>query len=290
MLSGSIRMPAMPKPLFSRQRRISCLALLLSIGLHLALLLLPRHEPVVEQGSPSPIQARLLPAPAEPKAEPAAAVILPTPAVAPVRTPARRPTPTAKPKVRPQAPTSKAPSAISDTPTWTAGEKAEMDNFLDELARTPQPTLAQRALAMAREQGRQMAAQDGSEDALLEMRPNAPPVHPFSLESYLNGLVRRLNRSATAVQRDTQAPGVQPAAVRFRLNPDGSLRSFEVLNAGDQAAEIAFIRAVIEHAIPFLPFPPDIDRAARSLGITICIRPGSGDGGLGFSRMSGNRC
>ncbi|MDO9597592.1 MAG: hypothetical protein Q7J47_07715 [Azoarcus sp.] len=281
----------MPRPFLSRQRRTSFLALLLSCGLHLALLLLPRHEPVADQGAPSPIQARLLPAPTVPKAEPAAVVTPPAPPAAPTRTPARRSTPSAaKPNVRAQPPTTKAPSAISDTPTWTAAEKAEMENFLDNLARTPQPTLAQRALAMAREQGQQMAAQDASEDALLEMRPNAPPVHPFSLESYLNGLVRHLNRSATAVQRDTRDPGIQPAAIRFKLNPDGSLRSFEVLNAGDQAAEIAFIRAVIDRAIPFLPFPPDIDRAARSIGITICIRPGSGDGGLGFTRMSGNRC
>lgn len=165
-----------------------------------------------------------------------------------------------------------------------------MENFLDELARAPQPSLSQRALAMAREQGRQMARQDAADEALLEMRPNAPPVHPFSLENYLDGLVRRLNRSSGFVQREKGDPGVQPAAVRFRLNPDGSLQSFVVLNAGDQAAEIAFIKAVVERSIPFLPFPPDIDRAARSLGITICIRPGSSDGGLGFSRMNGGRC
>ena len=75
-----------------------------------------------------------------------------------------------------------------------------------------------------------------------------------------------------AKARELNARGVQTAAVQFRLNPDGSLKSFVVLNAGDQADEIAFIKAVIERSLPFSPFPPDIDQAARSLGVTICVR------------------
>ena len=59
--------------------------------------------------------------------------------------------------------------------------------------------------------------------------------------------------------------------------------------AGDQADEIAFIKAVIERSLPFSPFPPDIDQAARSLGVTICIRPGR-HSEPGFSRMQGSRC
>jgi len=63
-----------------------------------------------------------------------------------------------------------------------------------------------------------------------------------------------------------------------------------VLNAADQADEIAFIKSVIERSVPFSPFPPDIDKAARSLGVTICIRPGAGDAGMGFSRTDGRGC
>ncbi|THF60451.1 hypothetical protein [Pseudothauera rhizosphaerae] len=286
------------KPRLTRQQRTSVLALLLSCALHLLLLLLassskPEREPPAASPAVPSIQARLLPPVV--KAAPAQ-VVTPPPsaqAAAPSTRPqARRTTPptTARSQPRAAQPSPRAITAPSGEPTWTEAEKAEMEKFLDELARTPQPTLAQRALAMAREQGRQMARQDASEEALLEARPNAPPIHPFSLESYLNGLLRRLNQSAAFVQRGKGDPGVQPAAVRFRLNPDGSLQGFVVLNAGDQAAEIAFIKAVVERSVPFSPFPPDIDRAARSLGITICIRPGSGDGGLGFTRMSGNRC
>src|SRR5690606_32686567 len=131
---------------------------------------------------------------------------------------ARRAAPPTSAKPQPRAAqTSPRPSpraiAPSEEPTWTQAEKAEMESFLDELARAPQPTLAQRALAMAREQGRQTVRQDASEEALLEARPNAPPIHPFSLESYLNGLLRRLNQSTAFVQRDRGDPGIQPAAV-----------------------------------------------------------------------------
>ena len=83
-------------------------------------------------------------------------------------------------------------------PAWTVAQKAEMDGFLNELAeqarKTPQPTLAQRSLAMARQAGQQMAREDAAAEALLEMRPNAPPANPFSLELYMDGLIRRLNR------------------------------------------------------------------------------------------------
>ena len=169
-----------------------------------------------------------------------------------------------------------------------------MDDFLSELARQPgataKPTLAQRSQVMAREQGRQMAARDEEGEALLELRPNSAPPDAFSLELYLDGLVRRLNRSALHVGNDRRGQGVRPAAIHFRLNPDGSLKSFVVLNAGDQTDEIAYIRSVVERSVPFSAFPPDIDKAARSLGITICIRPASNDGSAGFSRMNGGRC
>ncbi|TDN53480.1 hypothetical protein [Azoarcus indigens] len=283
----------------NRQQRTSLLALLLSLALHLLLFLAPSPDPVLEPPASSPapsIQARLLPPPPAARATPAPAVTPPPPArpAAPAARPQpRRTTPpsTARPQPRLTQPSPRAITAPEEEPTWTEAEKAEMNNFLDELARQPQPTLAQRARAMAREQGRQMARDDASEEALLEARPNAPPIHPFSLESYLNGLLRRLNQSAGFVQREKGDPGIQPAAIRFRLNPDGSLQSFVVLNAGDQAAEIAFIRLVVERSVPFSPFPPDIDRAARSMAITICIRPGTSEGGgMGFTRMNGNRC
>ena len=167
-----------------------------------------------------------------------------------------------------------------------------MNRFLDELeteARAaPKSRLAQSARAMARGQGRQQARQDEEGTAMLERRPNTPPPEPFSLDLYVDGVVKRLNRSAAYVRNDPRSKGVLTPAVHFRINPDGSLKSFRILNAGDQQEQIAFTRSVVERAIPFAAFPPDLDRAARSLGITICIQPDIG-GGFGFSRMVDGR-
>ncbi|PKO32213.1 MAG: hypothetical protein CVU34_16400 [Betaproteobacteria bacterium HGW-Betaproteobacteria-7] len=263
----------------SPARRSLLWAFVISLAIHLLLLLAPQHAPPAHPAASARLEARFAPvspAPAE-NSEAAAA----QPPAAASKTPrtrrltAQRPTPTTQ-------------------PTWTVAEKAEMNDFLDELARQPgavaKPTLAQRSQVMAREQGRQMAARDKEGESLLELRPNAQPPDPFSLELYLDGLVQRLNRSSLQVANDRRGQGVRPAAIHFRLNPDGSLKSFVVLNAGDQTDEIAYIKAVVERSVPFLPFPPDIDKAARSLGITICIRPANRDGSAGFSRMSGGRC
>lgn len=167
-----------------------------------------------------------------------------------------------------------------------------MKRFLDELEEqakaAPKPSLAQRSLAQAAELGRQQARRDEQGLLMLERRPDTPPPDPFSLDLYLDGIVRRLNRSAAFVRNDPRSRGVKPAAVQFRINPNGSLKSFAVLNAGDQQEEIAFIRSVVERSIPFAAFPPDIDRAARSLGVTICIQP-SHAGGFGFSRLPDGR-
>lgn len=167
-----------------------------------------------------------------------------------------------------------------------------MNRFLDELDTQAKagPDLAQRALAMARDMGRQPVRPDDGKDEILERLPNSPPVDPFSLEMYLDALVKKLNRSADFVRHDPHSQGVKTATVRIRLNPDGSLRSFDVLNAADQQLEIQFIRSVVQRAVPFSPFPPDILRSAQSLTMMICIRPANSmDGGFGFSRLPGGR-
>ena len=101
---------------------------------------------------------------------------------------------------------------------------------------------------------------------------------------------RLAKTSAAFVRNDPLSKGVKTASVQIRITPDGSLKSFEVLNEADQAAEIAFIRSVVERSIPFAPFPADIDKSARSLTMTICIRPAGSGGGFGFSRASGRHC
>ena len=176
---------------------------------------------------------------------------------------------------------------------WSVAEREEMNKFLRELGSPDKaaPDTAQRAMAMAREYGREQARQDETGEATLERLPNSPPVDPFSLEMYLDALVKKLNRSAGYVRNDPRGNGVKSALVQVKINPDGSLRSFKVLNAGDQQAEISFIKSVVEQAVPFSAFPPDMRRSARALGMMICIMPPSLSGGFGFSRSSdGTKC
>ena len=271
-------MPPMTNFERSREQRALHVAVAVSLAIHLLALLVPAHERSGQADTPTRLEARLAPA-SQPNAE------SPPP-------PAKTSTPQPR-HSEPQRRVMTREKSRQSTQQWSVAQKAEMDGFLNELAEqaktTPQPTLAQRSLAMAREAGRQQARADAAGEALLELRPNGQPVNAFSLEIYLDGLVRRLNRSAGFVNNERRHKGVETAAVQFRINPDGSLKSFVVLNAGDQADEIAFIKAVIERSLPFSPFPPDIDQAARSLGVTICIRPGR-HSEPGFSRMHGNRC
>ena len=253
-------MPPMKSPERSREQRALLLAFAVSLAIHLAVLLVPRDERRGDPNAASRIEARLAPS---------------RKAVEPVVEAPQKPAAANAAKAKPRQRILTADKSRSTTPQWSVAQKAEMDGFLNELETqaksVPKPTLAQRSLAMAREAGRQIAREDATGDALLELRPNGPPVNSFSLEMYLDALVRRLNRSAGFVNNERRHRGVQTAAVQFRLNPDGSLKSFVVLNAADQAEEVAFIKAVIERSVPFSPFPPDIDRAARSLGVTICI-------------------
>ena len=251
-----------------------------SLLIHALLLMVSRHDPD-ETSSPPRLEARLR---------------------KPVSTEtANAPEARQKPaKVKPERPrllttNKRSKTSVASAPQWTAAEKADMNRFLDELDNNakaaPKPTLAQRSMAIAREEAGKQAREESAGSALLELRPNAAPPDPFSLEMYLESLLRRLNRSASFVKNDPRAKGMRPAAIEFKINPDGTMKSFKVVNAGDQADEIAFVKAVVERSIPFSPFPADLDKAARSLTMRICINPaGSGEGGFGFTRAGGRGC
>lgn len=266
------------KPL---ERRALAVAVVVSLAIHGLILFVNSQEPL-RQGSPLPrIEASLArpSPPAPPRVEP-------PPSAASRPASAKK---AAKVAPRPRLLALEKPkgATVASSQKWSVAEKAEMNAFLDELAgeakARPKPTLAQRSLAMAREDARQMARQESAELVTIERRPNSPDPDPFSLELYLDGLLKHLNRSSAFVKNDPRTRGVRKAAVQFRLNPDGTLKSFVVLNAADQGEEIAFIKTVVERAAPFSPFPPDINRAARSMAVRICIMPASG-GGFGFSK------
>jgi len=259
-------------------------ALAVSLAFHLSLLFFefpPPHKVLESNPSrvPSQLDVRLSPpdraAPLPP---------LPPQATPTIERARRKPT-----QMQP------APMVAEAEKTWTTAEKDEMNRFLNELGAQPKPPsgteLARRALAMARTLGRQYEKND--EMAEITQRLRAANIEPLSLELYFEALFRKLNRSATMVQRNTHKAGSQVAEVRVTLNPNGSVKSFTILHSADQQAEIAYIKSVVERAAPFPVFPADIRSATDKLILQICIHPSRfGDGtGAQFTRMSrGQSC
>jgi len=277
-------MPPMSPPENLRIQWSLRLALLLSLIAHGVILALPTQTPQVEERAATRIEASLVRQPPMPQ-QPATPAIIPAPAKTREAKQQQQRKILAMDKAQGRAATPAAPR-------WSVAQKEEMNSFLRELdgqARQA-PDLAQRSLAMARDIGRQQAATEKEGSEVLERVPNSPPVDPFSLEMYLDSLVRKLNRSAGFVRNDPRGRGLKVAAVEIRLNPNGSLKSFKVLNAADQQDQIAFVRSVVEQSVPFSPFPADIGKSAKSLAMVICIMPANASGGgFGFTRNPGAR-
>jgi len=184
--------------------------------------------------------------------------------------------------------TAKGPGSLQRT--WSRAERNEMNDFLKELAAPPRPAsgaeLAQRGRAMARGMGGSGDRDEG--DAAIS--GGGKPIDAFSMEMYFDAFIRKLNRSAAFVKRESRGNGRRKALVQIILNADGTLQSYKVLRAADQELEINFIRSVVERASPFSAFPPDIKSAAKTLTINMCITP-QGGGSDGFVRMgSGDAC
>jgi hypothetical protein len=277
-------------------------ALAASLLLHALILFSPQrpHPPADHRVTRLSVtlapSARTSPQPAPPPASPV--ILAPAaPAPAPVPVPAvPKPSPPINPSRKKtlavkSARKSKTAPSVPSAPQPPTAEKDDMGTFLDE-QRKHRPSLAQRALAMAGAIGRKpLAEENGSEGSeLVERLPDSPPPDPFSLEMYLDSLIKKLNKSAAFVKNDPRKVGIKQASVVIHLNPDGSLKRFDIRYAGDQEDRIAFIRSVVERATPFASFPPDLRKSAKSLGLLICIEPPSlSDGAIGFSRREGGR-
>lgn len=261
------------------------LAVVASLIFHGLVLCVPLKSPQAENHLPTRINATLAP-----RTQKVQTVDMP-PVLLSNKTSSK------KPKVRQKIlalhPSQKAVYSLpTSIPQWTVAEKEGMNEFLNELDEQvkARPDLVQRSLAKARQIAREQVGPSDEGSEVLERLANSPPVDPFSLEMYLDSLVKKLNRSADFVRRDPKSKGVRTAAVQIRLNPNGSLKSFQVLNSADQQNEIAFIKNVVEQAVPFSPFPADILRSAQSLVMVICILPANlNGGGFGFTRNPGGR-
>lgn len=273
------------RPDFRDGRQTLHRAIAASLIFHAAVLFFPKHFAEVADRPARRLEARLVPRPSVPlEAIPPAAMPsapAPSPATPPVK---QKQLAVEKPEKR---------AAQTPPPAWSKTEAADMNRFLKELEVPARPSadIAQRALSMARAVGRQKAWQDEEAEVLVERRPDSPPPDPVSLEMYMDGLVKKLNRSAAFVKNDPRSRGVKTAAVLVRISPGGALQSFKVLYSGDQKDEIAYIQSVVERAVPFSAFPADLQKSVNSLAMIICILPAHlSGGGIGFARTEGGRC
>jgi len=264
------------------------LAVVISLLLHAAVLFIRLSAP----GSPPGPASNADPADHSTRAaRPRLEASLARPLLAPPPPP---PSALRKPAAAPQKPAAQrkltAPTGVWANRSFSSAERADMDNFLNELAAQAKPPggreLSQRALAMASQLGR-TAPEDGAPEGAGQPAGNARVADPFSLEMYFDAFVRKLNRSAAFVRNEPRSRGTRKALVQISLNADGSLKSYRVLRSGDQAAEIAYIKDVIDRASPFSAFPPDIRNIRDSLSILMCIYPARDGGGGGFSRSFG---
>lgn len=283
---------------FSPSDRRFSLALALALSVHLALLALHIAPPAAARAPsggplrvtvigpaksrPALVAATARPEPIKPRPDKHVAAVkklllaaAPNAAIAPVRVPA-------------------AAAEAEPERSWSRAEKEEIDEFLNPQAARPKQLsgreLASRAMAMART----LPVMDQDPVELQEQaqqNANLAKVEPFSLEMYFDALYRKLNRMAPMVKHEPSEKGRHAAAVRVTLNPDGTVKSFRVLWAADQQAEIAYVNNLFERAAPFSPFPRDILNVTHSLILQICIMPGSGNGDAMFSPMaSGSSC
>jgi hypothetical protein len=272
------------------------IALAISLLLH-ALLLFYNYIVLPHQKNDVPLEPR----PREAEAPRMSAMLVP---------PRNRgePVPPARPQApeppQPKPPTPKRPppkvlampAAPNAPPNWTRNERQEIEKFLEEEARrqkppAPPPTgqqLAQQALLLARRITRQP-----EDDSELPSKTNASgkAVEPLSLEMYIAAFIQKLNRGANFVAKTQRVRGQHMGQVQIILNSDGSLSNYRILQAGDQQAEIAYIKSVIDVSAPFSAFPPDLKESMNTLTIPICISPRfASTGGKVFSRSGSKDC
>lgn len=252
----------------------------LSLLLHLAVLAIPAGKPPKEGLPGQRLSARLMRLPARAHEAPAA------PAVAspqPERGKRRQKGPAVlampQPKSAPQAPLPLV--RPSNTLEGTAPEA--------QRPAVAPLNLAMNALAMARAVGRQGGLQHQWDGDAIERLPNSPEPDAMGLELYFDALVKKLNRSAAFAPNQKVRLGTGTAAIRVKLNPDGSLQDLDVLQAADQAEEIERIKSIVTLAVPFPAFPPDLKRSASAVSMMICVKPARDGAGFGFSRDTSGR-
>jgi hypothetical protein len=180
------------------------------------------------------------------------------------------------------------PSKTTPRQKIIAGRNGSWQIPRDKQVPTPSGAeLARRALAMASGMG--STELDQGDDAISTSQDGKGKTpDPFSLSMYFDAFIKKLNSSARFVPHPDRPPGRHVAAVQIVINPDGSLKNYKILYVADQQTEIDYVRSVVERAIPFAAFPPDIRATQKQLTMTLCINPPGAESG--FTRTSGAEC
>lgn len=200
----------------------------------------------------------------------------------------------AQTRVTPQAETQAVqphkPNKTAPRQKIIAGRNGSWQIPREKQAPTPSGAeLARRALAMASGMG--STELDEGNDTIStsqDGKGNAPD--PFSLQMYFDAFIKKLNSSARFVPHPERPPGRRVAVVEIVINPDGSLKNYKILYVADQQTEIDYVRSVVERAVPFAAFPPDVRATQKQLTMRLCINPPGADSGFGFTRTSGAEC
>ncbi|GAA5175112.1 hypothetical protein GCM10025771_06410 [Niveibacterium umoris] len=259
-------MPVSAAQRLQRSQRALRVAFALSLALHAAILFAPIHVPGKVAHAPPRLNTRLSLRAPEPPPE---VIEQPEPPPPPTKVPPQRHKPVITRKEGGLG------ASVDPAPTFSQADRDEMNRFLESLEQEAreQPSLAQHSLAMARQIGREATSGFDEGSVSLEQVPGSPVVDRFSLKLYYRALVDKLNRSKGHVRAEPKQVGYKDLLVQLRLNANGTIRSFDVLSAADQADQIAYIKQVIERAAPYSAFPPDINRSAQSMTIRMRIVP-----------------
>ena len=112
------------------------------------------------------------------------------------------------------------------------------------------------------------AAQPGANGA-----PNGQAVAGEQMRvKYQDAVASLLARSKRYPERAIKRRITGEATIRIELSPDGSLSNFEILRSTESSILDDELRAMVDRAAPFPPFPSDLKRPSLTLVIPVAFR------------------
>ncbi len=134
--------------------------------------------------------------------------------------------------------------------------------------RSPASSIATKPAESAPLSSPQAAVQSGSNGA-----PNGQAVAGEKLRvKYQDAVASLLARSKRYPERAIKRRITGEATIRIELSPDGSLSNFQILRSTESTILDEELRAMVDRALPFPPFPSDLQRTSLTLVIPVAFR------------------